>query len=47
MAVLGCIFDISRLVSPSSVCETAIDVCDSLGDLRGGGHQGHLEHILL
>ena len=47
VAVLGCIFDISRLVSPSSVCETTIDVCDSLGDLRGGGHQGHLEHILL
>ena len=35
VAVLGCIFDISRLVSPSSVYEGTIDVCDSLGGSQG------------
>ena len=35
VAVLGCIFDISRLVSPSSVYEGTIDVCDSLGWVSG------------
>ena len=35
VAVLGCIFDISRLVSPSSVCKGTIDVCESLGGSQG------------